>query len=86
VRVQALCPGVMRTEFYARMGIDMSRLPIRPMEPSEVVGASLAGLQRGEVLCVPGLDDASALDGMRAAEGHLFTQAWANWFVERSIR
>jgi short-subunit dehydrogenase len=77
VRVQALCPGVMRTEFYARMGTDMSRLPIRPMEPSEVVRASLAALQRGEVLCVPGLNDASALDGLRAAEGRLFEQAWA---------
>ena len=86
VRVQALCPGVMRTEFYARMGTDMSRLPIRPMEPSEVVRASLAGLQRGEVLCVPGLNDASALDGLRAAEGRLFEQAWANRLAERSIR
>jgi hypothetical protein len=47
---------------------------------------SLAGLRRGAVLCVPGLDDASALDGMRAAEGHLFKQAWANRLVERSIR
>jgi uncharacterized protein len=86
VRVQALCPGVMRTEFYARMGTDMSRLPIRPMEPSEVVRASLAGLQRGEVLCVPGLNDASALDGLRAAEGRLFEQAWANRLAERPIR
>jgi short-subunit dehydrogenase len=76
VGVQALCPGVMRTEFYARMGTDVNRLPIRPMEPAEVVRASLAGLQRGDVLCVPGLDDASALDGMRAAEGRLFEQAW----------
>jgi uncharacterized protein len=86
VRVQALYPGVMRTEFYARMGTDIRRLPIRPLEPSAVVSASLAGLRRGEVLCVPGLDDASALDGMRAAEGHLFRQTWANRLVGRSIR
>jgi uncharacterized protein len=77
VRVQALCPGVMRTEFFARMGSDVGRLPIRPMEPSEVVRASLAGLQRGEVLWLPGLDDASALDGVHAAERRVLEQAWA---------
>jgi uncharacterized protein len=86
VRVQALCPGVMRTEFYARMGTDLGRLPIRPMEPAEVVRASLAGLQRGAVLCLPGLDDASALDELRAAERRILEQAWANTLAERSTR
>jgi uncharacterized protein len=78
VRVQALCPGVMRTEFYQRMGTDLGRVPIRPMEPSAVVSASLAGLQRGQVLCVPGLDDASTLDGVGAAERRILEQAWTN--------
>jgi uncharacterized protein len=77
VRVQALCPGVMRTEFFARMGIDVGRVPMRPMEPSEVVSASLAGLQRGAVLCLPAFDDASALDGVGAAERRVLEQAWA---------
>jgi short-subunit dehydrogenase len=86
VRVQALCPGVMRTEFYARMGTHLGRLPIRPMEPSEVVRASLAGLQRGAVLCLPGLDDASALDELRAAERRILERAWANTLAERSTR
>jgi uncharacterized protein len=86
VRVQALCPGVMRTEFYARMGTDLDRLPMRPMEPSQVVGASLAGLQRGQVLCLPGLDDASALDELRAAERRIFEQAWANTLAEHGMR
>jgi uncharacterized protein len=86
VRVQALCPGVMRTEFYARMGVDVDRLPIAPMAPSEVVSASLAGLQRGEVTCVPGLDDASALDAWHAAERRIFERAWANTLAERGVR
>jgi uncharacterized protein len=78
VRVQALCPGVMPTEFYAHMGIDAGRLPIPAMEPSAVVTDSLAGLQAGEVLCVPGLDDASALAGLHAAERRILEQAWTN--------
>jgi hypothetical protein len=86
VQVQALCPGVVRTEFYARMGVDVDRLPIAPMAPSEVVSASLAGLQRGEVTCVPGLDDASALDAVRLAERRLFERAWANTLAERGMR
>jgi len=58
VRVQALCPGVVRTEFHQRMGMDPGRLPAGiVMAPEEVVEASLAGLQRGEVICVPTLDD-----------------------------
>jgi uncharacterized protein len=77
VRVQALCPSVMRTEFFARMGIDLGRMPIRPMEPSAVVRASLAGLQRGAVLCLPAFDDASALDGVGAAERRILERAWA---------
>jgi short-subunit dehydrogenase len=86
VRVQALCPGVMRTEFFARMGTDVNRLPIRPMEPSAVVSASLAGLQRGQVLCVPGLDNASTLDAVGAAERRILEQAWTNRVMEGSTR
>jgi short chain dehydrogenase len=86
VRVQALCPGVMRTEFYARMGTDLGRLPTRPMEPSQVVSASLAALQRGEVLCAPGLDDASALDRVRDDERRIFEQTSADTLAERGTR
>jgi uncharacterized protein len=56
VRVQALCPGFTRTEFQERAGVDVSRVPqVAWMAPEAVVEASLAGLRRGEVVCVPGL-------------------------------
>lgn len=56
VQVQALCPGFTRTEFQQRAHIDTSALPaLAWMEADEVVDASLAGLNRGEVVCVPGL-------------------------------
>jgi uncharacterized protein len=55
VGVQALCPGFTRTEFQERAGIDVSGLPsFAWMVPEAVVDASLAGLARGEVVCVPG--------------------------------
>lgn len=55
VRVQALCPGFTRTEFQERAGIDTGGIPsFAWMSAEAVVDSSLAGLERGEVLCVPG--------------------------------
>ena len=56
VQVQALCPGFTRTEFQQRAKIDTSSLPeLAWMEADEVVDASIAGLNGGDVICVPGL-------------------------------
>lgn len=56
VRVQALCPGFTRTEFQKRAGVDTSNVPaVAWMTPEAVVDASVAALQRGDVICIPGL-------------------------------
>jgi short-subunit dehydrogenase len=56
VRVMALCPGFTRTEFQSRAGIDVSGIPdFAWMTAEAVVDAALAGLQRGDVVCVPGM-------------------------------
>jgi short-subunit dehydrogenase len=56
VRVQALCPGFTHTEFQERAGVDKSRIPSAAwMSAEAVVEASLAGLRRGEVVCIPGM-------------------------------
>jgi short-subunit dehydrogenase len=51
LRVQALCPGVVATEFHERQGLDLSAVP--RMSPDDVVTASLRGLELGEVVCAP---------------------------------
>lgn len=58
VKVQVLCPGVVRTEFHSRQGIDMSQTP--RMEPEQIVSASLQDLDRGVVVSVPALVDETA--------------------------
>lgn len=73
VRVQALCPGVVRTEFHERQGMDPARFPPAiVMTPEDVVTASLAGLAMGEVVCVPALQDPGALVRFQEAERRMF--------------
>jgi len=56
VRVQALCPGFTRTEFQQVAGTDAGRFPSFVWQtPEEVVAASLDGLRKGTLLCIPGL-------------------------------
>jgi len=73
VQVQALCPGVVPTEFHSIQGSDTSRFPAAiMMSPEEVVEASLAGLKLGEVICVPALDDMSLLTNIQESEKKFF--------------
>ena len=66
VRVQVLCPGVVATEFHQRQGRDLSGVP--RMSAADVVTASLRGLELGEVVCAPGVEDASLLEAVSAAD------------------
>lgn len=66
VRVQVLCPGVVATEFHERQGMDLSA--VRRMSADDVVTASLRGLELGEVVVAPGVEDASLLNAVFAAD------------------
>lgn len=56
VRILALCPGYVRTEFHARAGIDMSGTPgLLYADPDAVVRTCLSALRRGRTISVPGL-------------------------------
>ncbi len=87
VRVQALCPGVVRTEFHERMGMDLSRIPTSMvMKPEDVVEASLAGLELGEVLCIPALEDSSLLDKLHQSESDLLERSGGGTLAQRYNR
>ncbi|MEY9889151.1 short-subunit dehydrogenase [Catenulispora sp. MAP5-51] len=66
LKVQALCPGVVATEFHERQGLDLSAVP--RMSADDVVTASLRGLELGEVVCAPGVEREDLLQAVSAAD------------------
>ena len=80
VRIQALCPGVVATEFHQRQGLDLSAVP--RMSADDVVTASLRGLAIGEVVCAPGVERSDLLDAVFKADLEAFA-AQAPQLAER---
>ncbi len=83
VRIQVVCPGYTKTEFHMTTGADPVQgtapddQPELAMLPEEVVQASLVGLDTGEVVCVPGLGDPAAIEGLLAAEEAVRSALWS---------
>lgn len=68
VQVQAVLPGVTRTEIWERSGIDASQIPAQMvMEAGEMVDAALSGLDQGELITIPSLPQASEWEAFVAA-------------------
>jgi short-subunit dehydrogenase len=80
LRVQALCPGVVATEFHERQGLDLSSVP--RMSADDVVTASLRSLELGEVVCAPGVERSDLLDAVFQADLAAFG-AQASQLAER---
>jgi short-subunit dehydrogenase len=71
VRVQALCPGFVTSDILERHGITFQDWGIPDevvMSAEDQVACSLAGLELGEVVCVPTLDDPSLLERIAEVE------------------
>ena len=72
VQVQAVLPGVTRTDIWERSGIDGSALPPEMiMEVGEMVDAALAGFDQRELVTIPSLPDAADWQKFVAARGAL---------------
>jgi uncharacterized protein len=60
VRVQAVLPGATATEFWDIAGMAVEHLPSQiVMSAQDMVDASLAGLDQGELITIPSLPDAA---------------------------
>jgi short-subunit dehydrogenase len=68
VRVQAVLPGAIATEFWDVAGLPVSNLPAEiVMSAPDLVDAALAGLDQGETVTIPSLEDKSEWDAYDAA-------------------
>jgi uncharacterized protein len=56
VQIQALCPGLVHTEFHERAGLVLDSLPkMLWLNVDHVVATSLEDLEAGKVISIPGL-------------------------------
>lgn len=63
VRVQAVLPGLTRTEIFDRAGGSIDHLdPSMVMDVTDLVDAALAGFDQGELITIPSLPDAADWD------------------------
>jgi short-subunit dehydrogenase len=83
VRVQIVCPGIVKTEFHTRQNMDMSGRP--RLEPEEIVKSSLIGLDLGEVVCIPTLEETDRLQHRDKAEGELLAAGMGPTLAQRYL-
>jgi short-subunit dehydrogenase len=68
VRIQAVLPGATATEFWDVAGLPVSNLPTEiVMAAPDLVDAALAGLDQGETVTIPALEDKFEWDAYDAA-------------------
>lgn len=70
VHVHVVCPGVVATEFHEVQGIDLSTVP--RMSAADVVVAALAGIELGEVVSAPGVEEYRLLEAVFGADRAAF--------------
>jgi short-subunit dehydrogenase len=68
VRIQAVLPGATATEFWDIAGLPVNNLPAEiVMSAHDLVDAALAGLDQGETVTIPALEDKSEWEAYNAA-------------------
>jgi short-subunit dehydrogenase len=68
IRVQAVLPGITRTEIWERSGKDVDQFPAdRVMGVDDLVDAALAGFDQGETVTIPPLQDDAGWTALQEA-------------------
>jgi short-subunit dehydrogenase len=72
VRLQAVLPGLTRTELFDRVGGSMDNYPREMvMDVTDLVDSALAGYDQGELVTIPSTEDTALWHDFEAARGAL---------------
>jgi uncharacterized protein len=72
IRIQAVLPGATATDRWELAGLPWQKLPPAiVMSPEDMVDAALVGLDQGELVTIPGLQDIEAWTRLEAARRDL---------------
>jgi short-subunit dehydrogenase len=75
IRIQAVLPGATATDLWEIAGLPYQNLPASiVMSPEDMVDAALAGLDQGELVTLPSLQDGDEWTRFEAARRALSTQ------------
>src|ERR1700733_3462535 len=75
LRIQAVLPAATATDFWELAGKHVSQLPQHiVMTPEKLVDAALSGLDQGEVVTIPVLQDGTVWDSYEAARRAMSSQ------------
>src|SRR6201996_2145658 len=75
LRIQAVLPAATETDFWEIAGKHVSQLPQSiVMKASDLVDAALVGLDQGETVTIPVLQDGAVWDRYEAARRDMFSQ------------
>jgi short-subunit dehydrogenase len=75
IKVQAVLPGATATDFWPVAGSAVENLPKDwVMSAEDMVDASLAGFDAGEMVTIPSVETTALVDGLEAARRALFPE------------
>ncbi len=75
IRIQAVLPGATATDLWEIAGLPWQNLPASiVMSPEDMVDAALVGLDQGELVTIPGLQDGDEWTRFEAARRALSTR------------
>jgi short-subunit dehydrogenase len=84
LKLQAVLPGLTRTEIMDRVGKDINTFPPSVlMEVGDLVDAALVGFDRGELVTIPSLPEKADWTSFEAARQKLFPNLSRNKPAER---
>lgn len=76
IRIQAVLPGATATDFWEKTGFSYTNLPESiVMSAEDLVDAALVGLDQGEYVTIPGLDNREEWDRWEAARQSVWEHA-----------